>query len=232
MTSISNLHLIFTRSANYVNQVIFGRGNLLLTNCIISTAMGALGDSIQQHYDMLVNGKEDEIKDDKSIVKVSKEKFDWTRNIHMSAAGFTTGLISHYWYIFLDRRLSTVKTFSIITKKVLLDQIIFSPVNWVVYFTTVGLCERSNVEKVTDEIIEKGLQDIYVAEWFIWPPAQYFNFYCLPLRYRILFDNIISLGFDIYSPYVKYKTELKKEKEAKLKEMLLNDKITCNLTLE
>ena len=195
--------------------------------------MGALGDSIQQHYDILMHGKDGN--KDESLVTTTKVSntttaFDWTRNMHMGAAGFTTGLISHFWYIFLDKKLGTVRSFAIITQKVLLDQIIFSPVNWIVYFSTVGICERSNVETVTDEIIEKGMQQIYVAEWFIWPPAQYFNFYCLPLRYRILFDNIISLGFDIYSPYVKYKTELKKEREMKRKMLDANEKVISNLT--
>lgn len=76
------------------------------------------------------------------------------------------------------------------------------------------------MQYVKEELFEKGLQNIYLAEWFIWPPAQVINFYCLPLRYRILFDNFVSLGFDIYSPYVKYKTELKKERELKAKLLL------------
>ena len=49
------------------------------------------------------------------------------------------------------------------------------------------------------------------VEWGIWPAAQWVNFYLLPMRYRILFDNVISFFFDIYSPYIKYKTELKEQ---------------------
>ena len=81
----------------------------------------------------------------------------------------------------------------------------------IVYFTTVGICEQSHWRHVKNELVEKGMENIYVAEWLIWPPMQLINFALLPLRYRILFDNVISLGFDIYSPYVKYKTELKCE---------------------
>lgn len=193
----------FLRAGRFIHGVIFGKGNLLLTNSLISTAMGAAGDSIQQHYDLAM---------ERMSSDTPKTAYSWTRTLHMSAAGFTTGLISHFWYIWLDRRLGTVKKFSIVTKKVLLDQIIFSPINLTVYFGTLGLCEWSSISRVKDELLEKGMEQIYVVEWFIWPPAQYFNFFVLPLRYRILFDNIISLGFDIYSPYVKYKTQLKSEK--------------------
>lgn len=79
------------------------------------------------------------------------------------------------------------------------------------YFSTLGICERSNWRHVKNELLEKGFENIYVVEWFIWPPMQLINFALLPLRYRILFDNVISMGFDIYSPYVKYKCELKCE---------------------
>ena len=85
-----------------------------------------------------------------------------------------------------------------------------------VYFSTVGLLERISWKKIKDEIIEKGLGNIWKVELVVWTPAQFINFYILPLRYRILFDNLVSLGFDIYSPYVKYKTELSSEKLAKL----------------
>lgn len=80
------------------------------------------------------------------------------------------------------------------------------------YFATLAICERSDWRKFKAELCEKGFENIYIAEWFIWPPAQLINFALVPLRYRILFDNIISLGFDIYSPYVKYKTTLQEER--------------------
>ncbi|XP_053207448.1 mpv17-like protein 2 [Panonychus citri] len=219
----------------FINGTLFGRRNLLLTNCLLSTALGSLGDAIQQHYDIITN----KINEDKKDLPISTmppcspssslalssslssssssssgdEKFNFTRNLHMSAAGFTTGLVTHVWYILLDRYLGTKKCLKLVTVKVLLDQIMFSPVNLAVYFGTVAICEQSTFRKFKDELIEKGMENIYLWEWAIWPPAQYINFYILPLRYRILFDNIISLGFDIYSPYVKYKTELRKEKQ-------------------
>jgi protein Mpv17 len=203
----------FLRVGKFVNGVMFGKGNLLLTNSLISTGMGALGDFIQQHYDIATESAM--CKKSEGVKTKEPVKYDWIRTGHMSAAGFTTGLVTHYWYILLDKKLGNVRRLGLVTKKVLLDQIFFSPVNLAVYFSTVGVCERSSIKRVFQEIKEKGMENIYVVEWMIWPPAQYFNFLVLPLRYRILFDNVISLGFDIYSPYVKYKTELKSEKEKK-----------------
>ena len=42
-----------------------------------------------------------------------------------------------------------------------------------------------------------------MAEWFIWPPAQFVNFYFLPTRLRVIYDNTISLGYDMYTSHVK-----------------------------
>ena len=44
---------------------------------------------------------------------------------------------------------------------------------------------------------------LYLAEWFIWPPAQFVNFYFLPTRFRVVYDNVISLGYDMYTSNVK-----------------------------
>lgn len=119
------------------------------------------------------------------------------------------------------------RTLKLVFKKVLIDQIIFSPVNLACYFLTVGLLEQSNLKYIYEEFKQKGMQNIYLVEWGIWPAAQCINFYLLPMRYRILFDNVISFFFDVYSPYIKYKTELKSESNEidKKSKLNLKDKI-------
>lgn len=44
---------------------------------------------------------------------------------------------------------------------------------------------------------------LYLAECVVWPPAQYINFSVLPTRFRVTFDNLVSLGFDCYTSYLK-----------------------------
>ena len=71
------------RLGRFVNNRLFGKHNLLLTNALISTAMGTLGDFVQQNYDILstkLNQNRNE-----------KTKFNYVRSAHMSAAGLTTG---------------------------------------------------------------------------------------------------------------------------------------------
>lgn len=168
-------------------HVLFGR-HLVATNATISTVMGIVGDLVQQHYE---------------VMSGHQVAINSVRTSHMAAAGLTTGMVCHYWYILLDRWMlgRSVRT---VLLKVLYDQVVFSPINLVVYFGTVGLLERSSCAELSRELWFKG-GTVYKVEWIVWPPAQFLNFYVLPLRYRVFFDNLISFGFDVYLPFVKYK---------------------------
>ncbi|GIX86628.1 mpv17-like protein 2 [Caerostris extrusa] len=182
----------FQKSTSIISH-LFSK-HLLLTNATFSMAMGVAGDLVQQHYEIL--------RDEQDVWKP-------IRTTHMGAAGLTTGVLSHYWYILVDAFIPGSGVRCVI-KKVLYDQILFSPINLTVYFGTVAILEGSS-KQLQCELLEKGSK-IYVAEWLIWPPAQFINFYLLPLKYRVFFDNFISFGFDIYSPYVKY---VQNERESK-----------------
>jgi len=135
----------------------------------------------------------------------SRKKYSFERTVHMTTAGLTTGLLTHYWYIWLDRFVGEGRTMKLVFKKIVYDQFIFAPAYLILYFVTVGILERSSIRHVKEEIINKGFGNLYIADWCVWPPAQFINFYLLPLRYRLLFDSMISFGFRIYIPYVLYK---------------------------
>ena len=116
------------RAFKFMNGVVFGNKHLLITNALISGAMGALGDNIQQNYDALSTS----LKNKKDSSDGESEKapgYCLTRTFHMTAAGLTTGVVTHYWYILLDRFMGVRKTPFILAKKILVDQVIFSPVN-------------------------------------------------------------------------------------------------------
>ncbi|XP_077503906.1 mpv17-like protein 2 isoform X1 [Amblyomma americanum] len=170
-------------------RALFGR-HLVATNATISTVMGITGDLVQQHYEILCGHQAD---------------INAVRTSHMAAAGLTTGMVCHYWYVLLDRWMLG-RSLRTVLLKVLYDQVVFSPICLAVYFGTVSLLERSTWAELGRELWCKG-GTIYRVEWVVWPPAQFLNFYVLPLRYRVFFDNLISFGFDVYSPYIKYRDQ-------------------------
>lgn len=123
------------------------------------------------------------------------------------------GIVCHYWYKYLDAKLPG-RTINIVLKKVFIDQLVCSPLCIIMFFLTLGLLEKSKWSDLKNEIIKKAYR-LYIAEWVIWPPAQIFNFYFLPTRYRVLYDNTISLGYDVYTSHVKYDNLMYNSKNSK-----------------
>ncbi len=168
-------------------QTMFSRKYLLFTNTGITLCLGCSGDYMQQRYEMLC-----------------KRQTDWnaarTRRVFVS--NLFVGPTCHYWYLFLDTVLPG-RTATIVLKKILVDQLIFSPVTISMFLVIVGLQEGRKGNELVKDLKDKG-KDLLVAEWIVWPPAQMINFFLLPTKYRVLYDNTVSLGFDYYYSYVKY----------------------------
>lgn len=120
----------------------------------------------------------------------------------MAASGMAVGIVCHYWYKYLDARLPG-RTVNIVLKKVFIDQLICSPLCITMFFLSLAILENSSWSELKSEITSKAHR-LYVAEWVVWPPAQILNFYFLPHRYRVLYDNTISLGYDVYTSQVKH----------------------------
>lgn len=175
-----------TQKCRHISNIMFSK-YLLATNIGISMSLSATGDIIQQRYEMF---------------QEEGKKWDAIRTRNMSISGVTVGIVCHYTYNFMDNVLPG-RTFKLVMKKVVLDQLIFSPIYLGVFFTTLAWVEGSNLRTLMNEVTQKGWR-LYLAEWIVWPPAQVINFYFLPTKFRVLYDNIISLGFDIYTSYVKH----------------------------
>jgi protein Mpv17 len=86
-----------------------------------------------------------------------------------------------------------------VVKKVLVDQVVASPIVIAMFFATLGVMRQESLDETMEEIKHKFLR-LYKAEWIVWPTAQVINFWILPNRFRVLYDNTISLGYVINEP--------------------------------
>ncbi|XP_075979197.1 mpv17-like protein 2 [Anticarsia gemmatalis] len=177
--------------------------NLFYTNLLISMGISTLGDLIEQTNE---------------YYKKDIDNYDFHRTAHMAFSGVTAGFICHHWYNYLDTVI-VGRSLGMVFKKLMMDQFICSPIVILSFFATVAIFEDNPAENFTDEVKDK-FWTLYKAEWVVWPPAQIINFYFLPTRYRVVYDNTISLGYDIYTSQVKH------DKSNKSKEQTKEDKST------
>lgn len=172
-----------------VTKAAFSR-YLLCTNVIISATLSGLGDITEQHYEILTQ---------------ELTAWDPWRSRKMAMTGVAVGVVCHFWYGILDKQI-VGHSMRIVVKKMVIDQLIGSPLSLAVFFLTLSLVEGKSLKDL-DDIKEKALK-LYIAEWVIWPPAQFINFYFLPNKFRVLYDNVISFGYDIYSSHVTHLREI------------------------
>ncbi|XP_050297705.1 mpv17-like protein 2 [Anthonomus grandis grandis] len=168
-------------------NTMFSDKYLLYTNVGLSLSLSGLGDLIEQKYEIY-----------------SKEITEWDkkRTLDMTLSGTTVGVVCHYWYMFLDRTIPGY-TVRIVFKKIIVDQLIGSPLAISTFFGSIALLEGSTMQEFITEVKQKAWR-LYAAEWMIWPPCQFLNFYVLSTKYRVLFDNLVSLGYDVYTSRVKH----------------------------
>ncbi|XP_049874339.1 mpv17-like protein 2 [Pectinophora gossypiella] len=168
-------------------RIAFSDKYLLYTNMTISVTLSSVGDVLEQGYE---------------IYTKDLDKYNPKRTMHMAFSGAAVGVLCHHWYKVLDKFIIG-KTLEMVTKKLLLDQLIFSPVMLVTFFGSLAIFEQDPIQNFKDEVKGK-FGKLYTAEWLVWPPAQVINFFFLPTRFRVLYDNTISLGYDVYTSQVKH----------------------------
>ncbi|XP_071051176.1 mpv17-like protein 2 [Onthophagus taurus] len=162
-------------------KLAFTQKYLIYTNITLASCLASIGDVIEQKYE--------------TTMEIDKD-FDVNRTKNMAIVGATMGSVSHFWYILLDK-IFPGNALKIIIFKIIFDQFFGIPLDMTVFFGTYALLNHMNLEEFKN-YVELRMWPLYFAEITIWPSAQFINFYFLPRKYRVLYDNTICLGYDVF----------------------------------
>jgi protein Mpv17 len=79
-----------------------------------------------------------------------------------------------------------------------MDQLIFTPTNLLCFLSTQAILEGSSPKAK----LESTYGTAITKNWMLWPWIQLVNFKIIPLEYRLLVVNVVSLGWNCYLSYL------------------------------
>ena len=102
------------------------------------------------------------------------------------------------WFKFLQNRVNLRSANATILARVACDQGIFAPVFIGVFLSSMAVLEGGSPK----EKLEKNYSTALSTNYLLWPFVQLVNFKLVPLHHRLLFVNVISIGWNSYLSYL------------------------------
>lgn len=164
----------------------------LKTQVISSGILWGFGDIAAQTITHTTLTKRNQNSDDE------KFKINWKRVAITSMFGFGfVGPVGHFWYEGLDqvirhRMKLQPRSARFVATKVLVDGLIFGPLDLFVFFTYMGFSLGKSAAQVKDDVKRDFLPALLV-EGGAWPLLQVANFRYIPVRYQLLYVNVFCL---------------------------------------
>uniref|UniRef100_A0A452T4P1 Peroxisomal membrane protein 2 n=1 Tax=Ursus maritimus TaxID=29073 RepID=A0A452T4P1_URSMA len=109
---------------------------------------------------------------------------------------FFTGPLSHFFYLFMEHWIPSEVPWAGV-KRLLLDRLLFAPAFLLLFFLIMNFLEGRDTAAVAVQI-RRSFWPALRMNWQVWTPAQFVNINYVPLQFRVLFANLVSLFWYIY----------------------------------
>lgn len=155
----------------------------LLTQAVTTSVLFGIGDVVAQQL----------------VEKKGIEKHELARTGRMALyGGVIFGPAAATWFKFLQNRVNLRSANATILARVACDQGIFAPVFIGVFLSSMAVLEGGSPK----EKLEKNYSTALSTNYLLWPFVQLVNFKLVPLHHRLLFVNVISIGWNSYLSYL------------------------------
>mmetsp|Transcript_11905 Transcript_11905/g.20675 ORF Transcript_11905/g.20675 Transcript_11905/m.20675 type:complete len:240 (-) Transcript_11905:220-939(-) len=168
----------------------------LLTKSLTSCGTNAFSDALCQKLVVGFNATEG-----------VGPKMDVERFAHAAVTGIVwSGPVTHYWYNLLFGKITAPIKDPIVglIVRIFLDAIIFSPVTVSGYFAIRSILEGSGFAGVKEKLTTRLFTTV-VGAWKFWPAVNVINFSIVPIPFRVLYMNVLSVFWSGYLTFVNSK---------------------------
>ncbi|KAA1468585.1 hypothetical protein DENSPDRAFT_912358 [Dentipellis sp. KUC8613] len=184
------------------------------TLAVAGGALNALGDAVAQSVQMLIS------KDEK------RPSYDYIRTIRFFCFGVGMSPLIGRWNKFLEHTFplrveggSGKVSFTALSKRVACDQLVMAPIGLAFFLGSMGVMEGRSPEQIRGKFRDlfKGAM---IANWNVWPAAQFINFRYMPLAYRVPFQQSCGVFWTLYLSLINSKEDEKQDRDSALRRTL------------
>lgn len=132
--------------------------------------------------------------------KVGPSKdYDLARTARAVAyGGIAFAPLGDQWYKFLARTVIGRTKVTQTVARVAVDQGVFAPfIGIPLYYLAMGLMEGRTVDD-TKQKLARNWWPTLVSNWSVWPLFQAVNFAAVPVAYRLMAVNVVSIGWNCF----------------------------------
>ncbi|KAK9762215.1 Protein required for ethanol metabolism [Basidiobolus ranarum] len=134
-----------------------------------------------------------------------KPQLDRARTLRMMIhGGLIMGPALSFWHPFLERLVRVRNPQLALLCRVAIDQTVYAPFIVGVFFISQGVLSGCSLHEV-QERLRAGYPTALLNNWKVWPISNLIIFYLLPLHYRFLLGNVVSLGWNTYLSFLNQK---------------------------
>jgi hypothetical protein len=178
------------------------RTDPILTKSLTSSSMMTVSDAICQK--LVMSNTKPNTKD-VPVDSALAPRLDYSRMLQVAITGFVwSGPIQHWWFATLNKMVTIQDPILRLMVNLFFDSMIFSPLTISGYFTVRSILEGSGFKGAYDKLSTRLFSTVKGA-WKFWPVVNIVNFSVVPLQFRVLYSNILSLFWTGYLTLINSK---------------------------
>jgi len=186
------------------------------TLAIAGGALTALGDVVAQVSQQIVTPEDN---------CGQEYRYDVARTLRFFLFGAGMGPAIGRWNKYLEvkfplrTRREGATSFAALFKKVAVDQIVMAPIGLSIFLSSMGVMEGRGPKHIRARF-EDIFRPALLANWKIWPAAQFINFRFMPLPYRVPFQQTCGVFWTLYLSLLNAAESKKQDAEDTLRKTL------------